>query len=71
MGEHGPVVPDRLPVGGDGRRLPGRLRPVPQHGLDVVGVPGVVHQPGEVDPAFGGGGQHLQDPPVQLAAGQG
>ena len=71
MGEHGPVVPDRLPVGRDLRRLPGRLRPVPQHGLDVASLAGVVDQPGEVDLAFGGAGQHVQDPPVELPAGQG
>ena len=53
VGQHGPVVPDRLPVGRDRRRLPGRLRRVPQHGLDIAGLAGVVDQPGNVDPPFG------------------
>jgi hypothetical protein len=51
--------------------LPGRLGRPPQHGLDVAGLAGVVDQPGQVDLPVGGGGQRLQDPPVQLPASQG
>jgi len=71
VGQRGPVVPDGLAVGGDRRRLPGRLGRVPHHGAGVAGLTGVVDQPGHVDRAAGGAGQHLQDPPVQLPAGQG
>jgi hypothetical protein len=49
MRQHRPVVPDSLPVGRHRRRLPGGLRCVAQHRVDVAGLAGVVHQPGNVD----------------------
>ena len=70
MGQDRPVVADGLPVGRHRRRLPGRLRRIPQHGLGVAGLAGVVHQPGHVDLPSGGAGQHLQDPAVELPAAE-
>jgi hypothetical protein len=68
MVQRRPVVADGLPVGGDRRRLPGRLRRVAQHGLDVVSLAGVVHQPGNIHPPSLGVRQHPQNPTVQVPA---
>jgi hypothetical protein len=70
MRQRGPVVPDCLPVSGDRGRLAGGLRRVAQHGVDVVGLAGVVDQPGDVHPPSLGARQHLQDPAVQAPAAE-
>ena len=71
MPQRRPVVPDGLPVGGDRGCLAGGLWRVAQHGVGVVGLPGVVDQPGDIHPSSLGVRQHLQDPAVQVPAAQG
>ena len=71
MPQRRPVVPDGLPVGGDRGCLAGGLWRVAQHGVGVVGLHGEVYQPGDIHPSSLGVRQHLQDPAVQVPAGQG
>ena len=66
----GPVVFDGLPVGPDRGRPPGRVRRIPQYGVHVAGLAGVMHQSGDIHVPLGIGRQHVEDPPVQLPAGQ-
>jgi hypothetical protein len=68
MRQHRPVVPDGLPVSGDRGRLAGCLGRVAEHGVDVVSLPGMMDQPGDVHPPSLGVRQHLQDPTVQAPA---
>jgi hypothetical protein len=71
MRQRRPVVPDGLPVGVDRGRLAGGLWRVPQHGVGVVGLAGVVHEPSDVHPSSPCVRQHPQDPAVEVPTTEG